>query len=832
MKTKTGSILVFTASLFCTISLLFAQEKGASSGIRTPIPIKTGNLSVDLLKAAASNMPPPATRDYKQFIDECVSVGISSVEDYITWLPLEPERDSLQWEFYDRNARELQARGLGYTVYPWLHFVPPWVLTSEYWYPLLCMEHGESTFAPSIWAPSTITLFDRFYKKLAEHFGKRISAIYVSMVCDYGEVGYPIGLADWVVPAKHKHGGYWCGDAHARESFAAFALERYRSLPAVNAAWGTEFTDKKKIDHPLWLSTEGPKADYLASLSVPERTQARTRWLDFCSWYLGSMVDFAGKATAVSRTYFPGIPHEIKVGFGNERVMYGADYTGCVARSKTAGFTVRSTHGKLPLYFYRRFSTAAKFYGTSLVTEPPSDVSRNEEIERIYKDAISGTKEFFDYKGNLLRAKDIFARYGRYMEGEYSFTDIAFFFPTTDHRLRAGQQMPVHLKAACDAAVDLFDHEIADERLVEDGVLAAMRTLIIPEGTVFDPHAIDRIVQWVKAGGVLIAADRAVLEMVDGTRTPDTTLFPQRASLPASTDIWPITDIGAAMVDIGAEHDTLWISGDWHGRESGHWEWGGKPDAIKKRWTGSNAHVKVFVDPTRENTIAISIARHPGKLSSRCEIFINGASAGSVSNERRSMFRAAIGSAAPGKTTADIEIRAETWDPRELDAGSRDTRILGVAVDWVKCYPSTQDEPAEAPPPSMKRKFNAARSAACIVAIGKGASVLLPVDDIDHKQFIHAVSAVVHGKIALPMRYAGVPVADGIDDGVWCALLAKRILICNTNNTAVEKRFHIAPEALARAGAQKPEKAMDIDVSMQPHSLAAIELPECRVVYP
>ncbi|MBI4978571.1 MAG: family 14 glycosylhydrolase [Spirochaetes bacterium] len=800
---------------------------------RCGIPVKTGNLSVNLIKAAVRGEPMPAPQAHPEFNQWKNVAGITSAEDYICWLPLEPERDAMRWDYYERNCRELEARGMKYAVYPWLHFAPPWALTSEYWDPLRCIEHNESTFAPSIWSPATIALFDRFYGKLAARFGSRIGEINVSMICDYGEVGYPIGMADWVVPAKHKHAGYWCGDSNARAHFSHFALTRYRSVEALNNAWGTSFADAASISYPPWFSTEGPPASFLASCSAAARVQARHRWLDFCEWYLNSMVDFAEKAVATSRAYFPSTPHEIKVGFGNERVMYGADNTAFVARSRTGNFRVRSTHGKLPLYFYRRFSTAAKLYGVPLVTEPPADVSRDEEVERIYKDAISGTKEFFDYVGNTLRASDLFSRYGRYLEGDHSLTTAAFFFPTTDHRLRAGQHIPLRLKTVCAAAVDYFDYDVVDERLIRDGALTNLRVLIMPDGNIVDRDVLTVISGWVRSGGVLIAADNGKLESMEGDRTMDASLFAQREKLPKADELWTISASSAAasMIDVGASNDASCLTGDWHGPESGHFEWGGKPNSVTKRWTGSNAHLYFAADPLREHIITLAFARNPKMLNAHCEIIINGVSAGSLLHERTGIFQARIMPGMMKSALVDVAVVSETWTPSQIDKGSKDIRTIGVAIDWGKCRPADTGEPETAPLPVIRRNFDASLfTARCVSSSGNGATVLVPVTDAPgDTTFVETASAIVHGSLVPGIRKP--PVADGVNDGVWCSLLPKRILLCNTTDAPVEKRMTIDPSAFGKSTAI-PVRADTITVRLDPHSLASIELPSCRVRYP
>ncbi len=204
---------------------------------RTSIPFKVGNLSVDLIMAEARGTKRPEPGPQPQFDAWRDQAGISVVEDYQCWLPLEPERDKYRWEFYENNAAELEKRGMKYAVYPWLHFAPAWARQSELWDPLVNLADGKTTFAPSIWSPKTEALFDRYYRALHERMGDRVKEIYVSMVTDYGEVGYPIGMADWVVPAPYKGPGWWCGDDHARADFGAKMLAMAGGLDRLNARW-------------------------------------------------------------------------------------------------------------------------------------------------------------------------------------------------------------------------------------------------------------------------------------------------------------------------------------------------------------------------------------------------------------------------------------------------------------------------------------------------------------------------------------------------------------------------------------------------------------------
>jgi hypothetical protein len=787
---------------------------------------------VDLIMAAAKGNPRPQPGSGAVFDEWRRYAAVSTVEDYICWLPLEPERGELDWSFYEQNCRELERRGMNYAVYPWIHFVPEWVEDSEFWDPFVCLEHGDPGPFPSIWAPATVGIFERFYGALHEHFGDRVREIFVSMVCDYGEVGYPVGMANWVVPRDHLHAGFWCGDRWAVADFQTDALRRYGSLDAVNAAWGTGFETEAGIEFPPWTGTEGPDFDWVMALDPADRAQVRQRWLDFADWYLMSMVEFAGKAVAASRKFYPEAPHEVKIGFGAEPVMFGADYTAYMARSERDGYVVRSTHGKLPMFYYRRFSTAAKHYGVGLVTEPPSNVSRDEEVERMFKDGTSGTVEYFDYPQNLLGATDLFGRFGRYMEGEHSLTDVAFFYPTTDHRLRTGQRDPAALQRACAAACDLFDWDLVDERLVRDGALERYRVLVWVEGQVLPADVLENITQWVENGGVLFCSASDPIETVTAETDAVARLLVSAESLPAVEQLGRhelVEPCPASFVRVGRLHDESLLSGMWHGPETGHFEWGGEPNQVMKRWTGPRCGIRLSTQPGEPATVAIAVARHPRLLDRRCEVLVNGAVVGTVAHERTSVFRATVPAERVGADgLMHVEIDTDGWMPRQVDEGSPDSRTLGVAVRWVKVW-SGDAEPERPVLPQWRLTLDRERLLRdCVRRVGTGITVRFPRGE---SVLVRGIAELLVEPNGVLDSYPGLAVVDGERDGVWTALMPRRVLFYNGKDTAVSRTVTLDAERLAAWGVPIPEQRV-FELEIPARALASIELPTGQVLRP
>lgn len=475
----------------------------------TKIPFRTGNLSVDdYAGAIARNLSPPKPQDFQGTLNLYKKISISAIEDYLVWFALEPEEDKFQWKFFDNNYENLSKIGMKYVVYPWLHFVPTWYASSPEYVPYRCLEHNLPTNSPSIWAHSTLKIYDGFFKKLKEHFEDKINGIIVPFPADYGEAGYPVGFLmmgpKWFFGKEqsertHFHRGFWCNDSYAQENFRNYVIGKYGNLPNLNREWQTNFRTKERIE-------------------FPENQDKKRYWLDFVEWYHHSLTNFVVQAVKVANRYFATTPMEIKIGHSEEALAYGKDITGLVKAGKENNFRIHSTHGSQSHRHYKRFSSACKFYNVPLITEPPAEVNREAELSRIFKDASNGTAEFFDYTPNLMQASDVFQKYQKFMRGEKSIVDVALFFPTTNHYLHPEMDDPPRLVVASEDIRDVFDYDIIDERLIIDGALENYRILIFFEGNVIEDKTLHKIKQWIEGGGVVVFYDFGVVETVEGDK--------------------------------------------------------------------------------------------------------------------------------------------------------------------------------------------------------------------------------------------------------------------------------------------------------------------------
>jgi hypothetical protein len=487
-------------SVFPVGLLLISWLTGADTmaqDLVPPIPFRTGNLSVGYLKAVVQSKEIPPEGMLTQ-LDKYREMGILRVEDYVTLLALERSPNQWDWSYYDRNYEKVKEAGLEYGVYPWLHFAPDWYWTgaSPKLDGFVNAKTGREIRMPSTWAPSTRQLYEMVYQRLKEHFGTRIDYFNAALPVDYGEVGYPAGMANWLVPVEGCEPGLWCGDKYARRDFRLFALERYGDVEGINQAWGTSW-------------------ETAAEITYPADPSHRRYWLDFVGWYYDSMTKFTVWTVDVARKFFPEIPIAVKVGHGSERYLYGSDYTMVPKMAAERGF-ICSYPGAIDYFPCKRIATACHFYGAATCTEPPGGVDATKEVERLFFDVCLGADEHFNYPGNLLGHPEVVRKYAPLLTGEDPVCPLAVFFPTTTHRLRPEEHFPHRLLVCCNPLRDLTDYDIVDEQMIRDGAVDGYGILLCPEVNVIETETVPFIESWVKGGGILLTAPSANVETVEG----------------------------------------------------------------------------------------------------------------------------------------------------------------------------------------------------------------------------------------------------------------------------------------------------------------------------
>lgn len=494
------AVLAFVASSHTGLLHPGISNASAEEPQWMKVPFKLGNLGIgDLVEAKLKNKPLPPLQDLSglKFFG---NAGFSSMEDYVPWHWVEPLKDQFQWQRSDHHYAAVTQAGMKYTVFPVVQFVPDWLLREPDFQGFVCLEHNQATSFPSIWAPSTLRYYDRYYQHLADHFGEKISRVYVAGPSDFGEIAYPAGAAAEMWKTPHIHEGWWIGDRFARDSWMKYLQDRFQSVGAVNARWGTTFSSFRDITYPTSPSN-------------------RLQWLDFMEWYRSSLTDFTIKLVKIAKKYFPSQRVEIKLGHPYEKISYGTDIVKLIKAGSQLGFGIRSTAAGVPAEVYRgilgggvdlisfiasRYATVTDFYNVPFITEEPAGLPKEKSLARIFIDASSGVSEIFMGPPSYMNAQDYYRSFGKVIRGVRPKTRVAFYYPLTDHLLKPNELFPPRLFNGANLLRDMMSYDVVDDDILDDGILDRYQWLVIFDNGVMKDSVLNTLASWVNRGGIII----------------------------------------------------------------------------------------------------------------------------------------------------------------------------------------------------------------------------------------------------------------------------------------------------------------------------------------
>jgi len=529
----------------------------ASAWGQERLPIVTGNFSVMWIQHSPvgafpdpsfNGEPVPPAHNWAAHH----KAGINAYEDYVAWGGVEREPGKWDWSRQIEVADNQRAGGLEYDPYLWIHNPPMWMregkLPNEPGVPdhytvMRCLEHDLPTQTFSIWDPATVKWFERYYREMKKGLGDRVGRTYVGLVGPYGEGNYPLPIFNYL-NIGHCHEGYWCGDAYARRAFRQAMKKRYVTLAKLNGAWGTDFAKWQDLDYPSEI-----KAGKILPAEKRTDPKARRRWVDFIEWYHWSMIDFSVQVTKAALKYYPIEKLKMKPGGSAGGVNPIAWGTYCPGYAKALGEMVdgqgsmaHGGTGKIRLqpadcsghpFGDRWYGSAYRFYGIPLTTEPAGDLNDREFRRRSFMDATNGTSEMFSYSWD--QHKNDGLKWIHLYRGVPSITDVAVYCPTTWYRMNGSLATCIQ---GADALRDITDFEVADECMIKDDYLAKRKIRVLlwllplpagsrlgGEGPVVERSVLEKVVDWVEDGGILVANATAPVD-VEGRTDLGLKLFP------------------------------------------------------------------------------------------------------------------------------------------------------------------------------------------------------------------------------------------------------------------------------------------------------------------
>ena len=507
-------VFVFIAAAAFTTSVIGAAEKSFDGH---PWNISSGNNSVTYIQASPIGAYPRGN-----FIEGAPSVesqvhlkdlGLVVNEDYVAWGAVERDNGVWQWEQHDAVEKSLHAAGLKYVVYDWAHFPPVWLRDQQQDKRTLmqCLEHGLETHYLSIFDPRTIEWYDRFYRKIHEHFGDRVDDIYACILGPYGEGNYPIEVTAWV-NMGHCHEGYWCGDRYAIQSFQLDLQRKYSTVAKLNRAWGTEFHSLSEIRPPAEIADPKFKPSPAKFVTGADRR----RWLDFITWHHQAIIDFSERSVQALLKYYPHQRVRLKPGgnYGSVNPLpWGTYCPGYAKMAQPYGIVLQPADCQGAVFGDKWVGTAYQFYGIKQCTEPAGGLDEKSFVRRMFSDASSGAAQLFTYE--FERHAPAIQKYIHLYTGKSGETDIAVFCPTTLYRLGGSLQWTIEGSVALR---DLCEFDVLDELLIADGALTPKRykTLLIFQGDIVEQSILNRIQAYRQRGGNIIVIGGNPIANVQG----------------------------------------------------------------------------------------------------------------------------------------------------------------------------------------------------------------------------------------------------------------------------------------------------------------------------
>ena len=435
------------------------------------------------------------------------ALGFNGVETYVRWGYAERSRGVYDWSFYDAILDEIERHGLQW--FPMLlagsgYALPAWLHGSKDDYGFRCLEHGIVHDTQSIFHPFQAEYASRFIAEFGKHYANRKSLLGIRLgpSGDYGEAQYPARGPGYGFRQGHTHIGYWAGDDLARAAFRDHLKKQYgNDIAKLNAAWQSSHASFEEIQTFL-----------------PETAVSSRKHIDFANWYMGAMSDWCEKWALWARAALPNTRiHQSSGGWGP--VPIGTDYSFQARSMARVNGGIRLTNESDDFSdnftITRMASSAARFYGAALGYEPGGYGSMRGVMARLFNAVTTGAMHLFYYISNLVsndQAIDAWLKHANLLDQRAKpVIDVAAFYPDT--ALKLDDEVLRYRWASTFFTVartlrEQVDFDYASEQMILDGALPRYKVLLFLWGAVTEKPVLERIDQWVRAGGIVVFAPR------------------------------------------------------------------------------------------------------------------------------------------------------------------------------------------------------------------------------------------------------------------------------------------------------------------------------------
>ncbi|HPN36638.1 MAG TPA: beta-galactosidase [bacterium] len=542
----------------------------------------------------------------------CKKIGITSLQSYVGWAQLEPERNRITYDIYDPVVNQIRKHNL-----KWLPFIimGPYIATPK-WFreergvDAVCLEHNKPIRIQSIWNSDLKPGVRRFLELFKTHYDPAvIEALELGISGNWGESIYPAD-GGFDMEGVHTHMGWWCGDRYAGIDLQRWVRNKYTTIGDLNRAWKSDYHSFDVIKPFMPQHAPSPRAA-----------------VDMGRWYMGAMTDYAEYWIKTARELFPSLPIYLCTG-GSGTAALGADFSAQarMCAKYNAGIRITNMNDDMMRGFAltRMVSSAARLYGGYYSNEPAGDNTHKGIAGRVF-DVVSGG-------GRGVYFKSLYLNQPKVTLAGLLFTDFAEYLKPNTPKLTVAALMPnssIILKERTlyqflDRTTklrDILDFEFIDENMISDGLLQNFKAIVILSGNTLEASVLEMLKKWIKDGGVLfISMDSYPLHSIEGWKA--TWLqAPNAEKIPLKVSYFD-GKLAGVKADIGGADGTL-ITGDW-----------GQPLGIRGepteelpdptyRWTTGKASISLPI-PSKKPVILKVLLSVPDVISSSARISANG----------------------------------------------------------------------------------------------------------------------------------------------------------------------------------------------------------------
>jgi hypothetical protein len=173
----------------------------------------------------------------------------------------------------------------------------------------------------------------------------------------------------------------------------------------------------------------------------------------------------------------------------------------------------------------RMASSAARFYGVDFGSEPAGFNSAKGVAARIYNLLVNNGQHLFFYNGNVMGSDqgiDTWLKLAPLLDRrDEPVVEVAALYPDTLSKIDDGVFRNLYASSFYQRVATLrpkLDFDYCSERMIADGALPRYKVLVMLWSNVVEADALDKIDEWVRNGGTVIALkwDRMPLQTVEG----------------------------------------------------------------------------------------------------------------------------------------------------------------------------------------------------------------------------------------------------------------------------------------------------------------------------